>query len=181
MMYKCTLKDINIELTSSIARHSGNENLAYKVVDGKPIYLSIFYPLDYKRDYKFPVLFLIHGGGWESHKIFEGETNWQGDYLGYLARYFSDKGYICISIDYRLMQEMGQKEGYQLTDLYSDCKDAVNYILDHESKLKIDITRAYVLGESAGGHLAGLLATKYRRENFSFKCAFLVNAITDLV
>lgn len=38
-----------------------------------------------------------------------------------------------------------------------------------------------MLGESAGGHLAGLLATKYKRENFCFKRSFLVNAITELV
>ena len=91
------------------------------------------------------------------------------------------KGYIGVSIDYRLLQDMGQKENFQLINLYDDCRDAMDYVLDRAEVYGIDMKKVYLLGESAGGHLAGLLATKYRRVGFQFKTVFLINPLTDLL
>ncbi len=51
------------------------------------------------------------GGGWTSRTVFEDQRAWAGDHLGYLARYYADKGYISVSIDYRLMRENGEADG----------------------------------------------------------------------
>lgn len=180
MRYKYPLQDQELDLSACIAAHSGDRTVAYKTVDGTPIYLSYYYPVDYNCSSKYPAFLFIHGGGWATHKIFDGEPGWQGDYLGYLARYYAQKGFVSISIDYRLSSPDGQTENYQLIDCYDDCADAVDYILDKAAECGIDTENVFVLGESAGGHLAGLVATKYQRPGFRFKGSFLINAITDL-
>lgn len=181
MIYTYDLVEKNMDLSTCIERHSGDETIVYKTVEGADILLSIYFPHDYEKGNQYPAFFFIHGGGWESHKIFADQEKWSGDHLGYLARYYADKGYVGISINYRLLQELGQKDNYRISDLYADCVDAVNYVLDRAEHYRIDMENAYLLGESAGGHLAGLVATKYERKGFAFKRAFLVNAITELV
>lgn len=181
MRYTHNLKEKNLDLSPYIARHSGDETITYKMVQDEPIKLSFyFFPKGVSKQLR-PVIFMIHGGGWSSHTILPGQSDWSGDHLGYLARYYADKGFVAASIDYRLLQEMGQKPGYQLSDLYQDCTDAVDYVLDRAENYGIDTENVYLLGESAGGHLAGLMATKYKRDGFRFQRVFLVNAITDLV
>ena len=180
MIYTHPLEEVNMDLLPCTAAHAGDEIVEYKKAEGAALRLSIYEPAGYGREKAYPAFFVIHGGGWAGHKIFEGEPGWQGDYLGYLARYYANRGIMGICIDYRLLQEGGQKEKYQLADLYEDCADGMDYILDRASALGIDTKSVYILGESAGGHLAGLLATKYRRAGFQFRRAFLVNAITDL-
>ena len=88
-----------------------------------------------------PTIFFIHGGGWSSRMIFNDQEEWAGDHLGYLARYYADKGYIGVSIDYRLLQDMGQKERFQLIDLYDDCRDALDYVLERAGVYGIDMSK----------------------------------------
>ena len=145
------------------------------------IKLSFYFPETRNCNEKRPTILMIHGGGWTSHTIFSGQSDWSGDHLGYLARYYANKGFVSVSIDYRLMQENGHKENYKLVDLYQDCVDAVDYVLNHADEYGIDVNQVYILGESAGGHLTGLVATRYERERFAFKRTFLINAITELV
>ena len=181
MIFNHILEEKALDLRSCIENHSADEIVAYKMVDGEPITLGLFLPSQYHSNSNYPTIFFIHGGGWTSHQIFADQKEWQGDHLGYLARYYADKGYIGISIDYRLLQDMGQKENYQLADLYADCVDAVNYVLDRADEYRIDMENVYLLGESAGGHLAGMIATKYKREGFQFQTVFLFNPLTDFV
>lgn len=112
--------------------------------------------------------------------VFEDQSNWQGDYLGFLARYYAEKGFVCVSIDYRLVQDNGQAPGYGLIDSYEDCCDAVEYIHATASSFGIDTDRIYLSGESAGGHLAGCVSSLQYRKSFSFATVFLINPITDL-
>lgn len=174
------LEPIALDFSSQILRHSANKTVTYKTVNGEDIHLCYFYP-DCVTDTPRPALVLVHGGGWASRKIFPDQSGlWQGDYLGYLARYYADLGFICVCIDYRLSREEGQCANYQLIDCYDDCVDAMDYLLDHAEENHIDTNEIRILGESAGGHLAGMLACLYRRENFGFRTAFLYNGVLDL-
>lgn len=181
MIYTYSLENNSLDLSACINRHSGDETVTYKIVDKNPIHFSVFYPKNHNLGSRYRTFFFVHGGGWTSHTILPGQSDWQGDHLGYLARYYADKGFVSVSIDYRLMQENGHKKNYRLTDLYQDCTDAVDYVLDHADEYGIDMNQVYILGESAGGHLAGLIATRYKRDEFEFQRAFLINAITELV
>ena len=181
MKFEHNLENVNIDLEGSIARHSADECAVYKRVAGEPLYLGYYFPKDYDKKKKYPLFIFIHGGGWESHQIFADQKHWQGDYLGYLARYYADKGMICVSLDYRCIREQGQIAGYELIDCYEDCCDAVDYVLTRAEEYGIDRETIYLLGESAGGHLAGAVGTFHYERRYHFKKIFLINAVTDLL
>lgn len=168
------------DLPGWIAHHSGDRIVrGSETNDGKWTISVYDPPACFPAPY--PTVILIHGGGWASRKIFDDQTEWAGDYLGYLGRGLANRGCLAISLDYRLMQNMGQSDGYQLTDLYDDCVNALQYISAHPAEFRVDPNRTAVLGESAGGYLAGALATfSYRELPFRWKTAILVNPITTL-
>ena len=167
----------NRDFSDLIARHSGDKTVAYKILDGEEIRMSFFFPDDYSEDKKYPCIVYIHGGGWTGRDIFpdQEQDGWQGDQFGFLARHHSEMGYLGISIDYRM--ERHHAEGYQIIDCCDDCIEAMDYILDRAEEYHIDTERVYVLGESAGGHLAAYIAVKYKREGFKLKGAFCGNPV----
>lgn len=168
------------EFNEEIRRHSGDENRVYKSVAGEELTLSLYYPSDYDKAQRYPLIVFVHGGGWQTRRIFDDQAEWSGDYLGFLARYYAGRGYLCASIDYRLMRPRGQAGGWQLIDLCRDCADAVAYLKAHADEMCIDLSRTAVLGESAGGYLAAAMTTLPLFDTAFFKTAVLVNPITDL-
>lgn len=169
-----------IDLSQAVKNHSGDLTVAYKTVDGRDICLCYYYPVDFDAKKQYPAFVFVHGGGWTEHKIFDDQNGrWQGDHLGFLARYYAQRGFVCVSMDYRLIINEGQQDENQLIHCYDDCAAAMDAIIDHAAEYSIDTGCVYLLGESAGGHLAGMLATAYQNKNFRFKTAFLVNAILD--
>lgn len=171
----------HLELSSCICRHSGDLTVPYKYVDGSPLTLSIYFPPEHQTGKRYPLFVFVHGGGWTNRRIFPDQSHWAGDYLGFLARYYAEKGYICVSIDYRTLGSGKDASPYELIDLYEDCADAVTYLKTREAEFGLDFTHSIVLGESAGGHLAGALATFSYRDQPQFQKAILVNPITDLL
>lgn len=159
------------ELASCIARHSADKTVCYKTVAGERLGLALFLP---KGEPPFRTLLLIHGGGWHSRKIFEDQPCWQGDYLGFLARYFADRGYLCACIDYRLLRGHGQEPGFGLVELTQDCVDAAAYLLSHAEEFGADPKELSLLGESAGGYLAAAASAQ-----IPLRRLILVNPITD--
>ena len=180
MVHYYKLEDNEIDFSQAVSCHSADATIAYKKVSGEPVYLGYYLPADFDKENKYPLFVFVHGGGWSSHKIFDDQTHWQGDYLGYLARYYAGKSFVCVSVDYRLTREGGQAAGYEVIDCYEDCCDAMDYVLAHRVEYGIDMENIYLLGESAGGHLAGALATFHYDRQYPFKKAFLVNPITHL-
>lgn len=145
------LKNNDIDLTNAIAGHSADQSIIYKKVNGEPVYLGYYFPPKYDRTRKYPTFIFIHGGGWASHKIFDDQPHWQGDYLGYLARYYADRGFLCVSMDYRLIKENGQTAGYELIDSYEDCCDAMDYIQRHAEEYGAHVSvRGICRGTSHG-------------------------------
>lgn len=160
------------ELASCIKRHSADKTVCYKTVAGEPLSLALFLP---KGEPPFRTLLLIHGGGWRSRKIFEDQSCWQGDYLGFLARYFADRGFLCVCVDYRLMRGHGQEAGFGLAELAQDCADAGMYLLSHAAEFGVDPKDISLLGESAGGYLAARASLE-----LPVRRLILVNPIIDL-
>jgi acetyl esterase/lipase len=107
--------------------------------------LDILLPDGGKKPY--PVILLIHGGGFEG-----GDKN---EYL------YNDmdmpqalaKGYAVVSINYRLSSEA------KFPAQIFDAKAAVRYIRANAAKYDFDPARIIALGFSAGGYLAALLGT----------------------
>ena len=91
----------------------------------------------------FPLVVFIHGGGWSTGNKEPG------------VKYFSDlapRGYAVASINYRLSGEAVFPAQIQ------DCKAAVRFLRANASKYGIDANRIAVMGDSAGAHLAALVA-----------------------
>lgn len=111
-----------------------------------------------------PAVLMIHGGGWAAGK--REELDWFG-------QEFANLGWVAVSIDYRLAK-LGERTGEAcLADVYA----AQQALLDHTKELGIDKKRLAVLGGSAGGHLAAMLATE---PNNPFLGAIILWGPTDL-
>ncbi len=95
-------------------------------------------------DGPFPVIFFLHGGGWQSGSRSDTQVK---PFLDGINR-----GYAVISCDYRLLPEVHYPE-----NLY-DVKKALAYITEHENEYMLDTSRLVLTGASAGAHLAMMTA-----------------------
>ncbi len=98
-----------------------------------------------------PLLVFIHGGAWMigDKAWMRGGTHMQ---LEQLLHLLLNNGYAVASLNYRLVPE-----GVFPAPIH-DVKAAVRYLRAHAHQLGIDPERIAVAGESAGAHLAQLLA-----------------------
>lgn len=94
----------------------------------------------------FPAVIIAHGGGWEA-----------GDRVTYVTPLFeplAKAGFAWFSIDYRLTPQ------YRHQDQIQDLREAIRFVRAHEKSFRIDPNRIAVIGESASGQMAALLATR---------------------
>jgi acetyl esterase/lipase len=112
---------------------------------GRPLRCDVYYPPDASSEpgAKRPCVMLIHGGAWS-----QGDRSQLKGYGIRLAK----QGYVCAAIEYRLSGEA--KWPAQLHDV----KAGLRYLRSHSSELGIDATKICVSGNSAGAHLALMLA-----------------------
>ncbi|WNR42778.1 alpha/beta hydrolase [Paenibacillus roseipurpureus] len=100
-----------------------------------------------------PCLVFIHGGGF---------TGGKPEMLLPQCRYFTRLGYVCVSVEYRLIQMEGEfptGDSIKLEDCIVDCKEAVRYVRSHAHQWNVDANRIGLIGESAGGYLACAVTT----------------------
>ncbi len=117
--------------------YAGNENPKQMV--------DVYLPKKRNSEKPFPVIALIHGGGWVN-----------GDRLGYAAQAIQlarTGDYAAVTVGYRLT-----KEAHWPTQVH-DCKAAIRWIRAHAKELNLDPDKIAVWGSSAGGHLSSLLGT----------------------
>ncbi len=91
-----------------------------------------------------PVVVFIHGGNWDS-----GSKN----IYWFIGRRLAKQGVIAVVINYRL------SPGVMVPAMADDCARAVQWATQHIGEYGGDPNRIYVMGHSAGGGLAALLAT----------------------
>jgi len=107
--------------------------------------LDLAMPEDFGSQIR-PALVIIHGGGWSAG------TKRDRPYRSMLLD-FALKGYVTVSVEYRLTGEAPFPAG--LEDV--DC--AVRWVRAHASEYRIDPNRIGAFGHSAGAHLAVMLAS----------------------
>jgi len=117
------------------------ENLIYAELGGEALGLDIYRP---EGDGPFPVLMLVHGGGW-----------CQGDRQAYAehGRYFADAGYLAAAISYRLAPV------HPFPAACEDVTAAAAWLTAHAAEYGGDPARFGAYGGSAGAHLVTWLAT----------------------
>jgi alpha-L-fucosidase 2 len=94
----------------------------------------------------FPAVIIAHGGGWEA-----------GDKVTYVTPLFeplAKAGFAWFSINYRLTPQ------YRHQDQIQDLREAIRFVRANEKTFRVDPNRIAVIGESASGQMAALLATK---------------------
>jgi acetyl esterase/lipase len=92
----------------------------------------------------YPVVVFIHGGNWNS-----GSKN----IYWFIGRRLAKQGVVAVVISYRLSPTV------QVPAMADDCAQAVAWTSGHIADYGGDPDRIYVMGHSAGGGLAALLAT----------------------
>jgi acetyl esterase/lipase len=124
-----------------------DKDVVYRTVAGQKLALDIARPK--AGEGPFPAILCIHGGGWRA-----------GDKHEYLqALYgFAKQGYVSASVQYRFAPK------FPFPAQIHDVKAALRYLRGHAKELRIDPDRIGVMGGSAGGHLALLLATTDRTD-----------------
>jgi acetyl esterase/lipase len=115
-------------------------DLVYKRVDGHDLRLDIYSPRSITHP--LPVVLWLHGHRWSYG------SKEQRPPINLMAR-----GYIVVSIDYRLSGEAPFPAAIE------DCKAAVRWLRADASTYHIDPDHIGAWGHSAGGHLAALLGT----------------------
>jgi acetyl esterase/lipase len=109
----------------------------------------------------FPVILYIHGGSWRSGS--------KSDFHK-LATDLAAKGYLGFSIDYDL-------HPHSWPTSLNQSLDAVRFLRAHAAEYHLDPNRILVLGTSAGGELAALVALT---PNAHISAAILLNGVYDL-
>ena len=116
--------------------------------------LDLYLPKNRKAGEKSPAVLLIHGGGWK-----EGDKR-QAREIEF-GMTLAKNGFVAASINYAL-----RSDGKFPLNL-QDCKNGVRYLRAHADELGIDPDRISVMGSSAGGHLALLVAYTADQSNLA--------------
>lgn len=132
------------------SRYEKRTEIVYKQTDRGALHLDAYHPRDVTRP---PLVLMVHGGAWRGGGRYEmGLSRWAG--------YLAEAGLGVVSIDYRLAPDTTYPDSFQ------DCVDALDWCIAKADELGIDPERVGLWGDSAGGHLALLLATSQTRADF---------------
>jgi acetyl esterase/lipase len=121
-----------------------HRGLAYAEPKNDRQTLDVYAPAEGK---KLPVVVWIHGGGWQAGDKSD---------VGKKPQAFADKGFVFVSINYRLLPKATIKQMGQ------DVAKAIRWAHDHARDYGGDPNRMFVMGHSAGAQLAALVCTDGR-------------------
>jgi len=112
--------------------------------DGEPLLMDVHIP---PGRGSHAAVILVHGGGWSAGSK-------QANFIQPLFKPLDESGLAWFSIDYRL----APKHPYPAA--VRDVEAAIRYVKAHANEFRIDPKRLALMGESAGGHLVALVATR---------------------
>ena len=122
------------------------EKLTIEGSQGKDLNLYVFRPADYEEGATTPVIYYIHGGGYQF-----GNT---GMFEGTVQEVADGSGATVVSVDYTLTKDDDYKYPMELEDAYA----GLLYVYEHADELHVDPENIVIEGESAGGGLTARLA-----------------------
>jgi acetyl esterase/lipase len=131
-------------LASAAQSQTIKKDIPYAGVDDPKRTLDIYAPADAKN---LPVVFWIHGGGWETGDKADMKTK---------PKVFMEHGFIVVSTNYRLLPAV------EMGTLIRDVSKSFHWMEDHIAEYGGDPKRILVAGHSAGAQLAAILCTDER-------------------
>jgi acetyl esterase/lipase len=112
---------------------------------GRKEKLDLYLPAGRAASVRSPAVVIIHGGGWTGGDKSAGREFNIGTTL-------AKAGYVCASVEY-----LKEGAGRWPTNLF-DCKNGVRFLRANASRYQVDADHVGVIGGSAGGHLALMVA-----------------------
>lgn len=148
-----------------------HNNIAYAGDTLKKHLLDIYLPAQTKD--KRPLLIWVHGGAWMTNDKFADMG-----YMKQTLKGFLENGYALASIDYRFSTTAPFPAQIQ------DCNQAIEFLYQHAREYNLDKERFVLVGFSAGGHLASLLALSNNNQVAQLyanqkKPSFKIKAVID--
>jgi arylformamidase len=128
-------KDENSYLKVANVRYA-----THKKSDPKLNMLNVYMP---KKGSNSPMVVWVHGGS-----LAFGDK----DNVLYKAEYFTARGYVFVSINYRLSPDVKHPSNVQ------DVADALVWLHENAKHYSADSEKIFVIGHSAGAHLAALVS-----------------------
>jgi acetyl esterase/lipase len=125
-------------------------DVIYKTVGKRELEFDMYYPKSGTTK-PCPVIVYTHGGGWAAGSRFGAAS---GGFAP-LFKALTKAGFCIVSVDYRLARK---GTGVRMRDCVIDSKDALRYLAKNRDALSIDPKQVFVFGDSAGGHIAQMLA-----------------------
>lgn len=112
--------------------------------------LDVYQPAEDALD-KRPVIIWVHGGG-----MYVGSKNESWDPVTFLANDLAKKGYVFVSIDYRLNPEWEASNAFNETikNAAEDVASSVDWVKANADEYGIDSSRIIIAGHSAGAEIA---------------------------
>lgn len=125
------------------------KDLVYSLVGARELHMDVVSPVE-GVGARIPVL-MIHGGGWRS-----GSKDMHLD----LAKALAERGNVVFLVEYRLSTEALYPAPIE------DLRSALRFMVKQQKHFNLDTSNLVVMGFSAGGQLASLLATSIKDKKF---------------
>jgi acetyl esterase len=135
------------------------------LADGSTPPVRVYRPRDASGP--VPVVLNFHGGGWTSGD--PQQSQW------WCSSVAAEAGVVVVSVDYRLAPE------HVFPVAAEDCYGATVWVAEHADELGVDASRLAVMGDSAGGNLAAVVALMSRdRSGPAIALQVLIYPVVDL-
>ena len=131
----------------------------YPAPGDKPLILDLYEPIGLDPSVRRPAFVAVHGGGWV-----QGDKRTPNANMANLARELASRGYVAVSINYRLESDRPPRTDKEITlargmkmnwgviqAAIEDEAAAVRWLVANADRLSIDETRIAIGGSSAGG------------------------------
>lgn len=131
-------------LMSTVSAQETKKDIPYMEKGHERQVLDVHRPKDGKN---LPVVFWVHGGGWQAGDKKEVQLKPQA---------FTEKGFVFVAPNYRLLPHV------EMGDIIRDVTKALKWTHAHAAEYGGDPARVFVMGHSAGAQLAALICTDDR-------------------
>ena len=139
-----SLVAVSVLLSASVQAENVQRDVSYAEPAMERQVLDIYSPTDAMN---LPVVFWIHGGGWQTGDKSQVEMKPQA---------FNDAGFVFVSTNYRLLPHV------DMETLITDVAKSLGWVHKNIAKHGGDPGRIFVMGHSAGAQLAAILCTNER-------------------
>ncbi len=162
---KCDAKIVPKKLTNTtpeaFLKRKWNEPkfVEIKSRDNKKIPAKIYFPANFDKSKKSPMVIFVHGAGYLQNVI-NGWNNYYREFM--FNQLLTQKGYVVLDIDYRGSAGYGRDWRTDVYDFlggkdYEDHIDSIDFMV---KEYNVDVNRIGVYGGSYGGFMAAMLVMR---------------------